>query len=265
MDKDSDEDSTMRTRGQWLVWLGVVGASVGVHAVAFGGWGRDPWHDEAFGKARKKPAMVEMNVEPPKPKPLPPAAAPEPAVKRLALARPARARAPAAPPPPSAAPPPAAESPADFTGQTLTNEGPGPGWASATGNGEKMNGPLGRPGARVTNRVVDGEPGGAGSGPRVVGLGDLSHAPEPPDLAGALAAAYPPEARAQGVAGKAVVRARVMPDGRVRELAIVTESARGFGEACERTLRDSRWSPPVDHEGKPVSTFISYTCRFNVE
>jgi TonB family protein len=261
-----NEDSKMSTRGQWLIWIGVVGASVGAHAVAFGGLGRAGWHDDGFGKAKRKPAMVEMNVEPPKPKAPPPALTPEPAVKRLALARPARAHAPAAaPPPPSAAPPPAAESPADFTGQTLTNEGPGPGWASATGNGEKMNGPVGRPGARVTQRVVDGEPGGTGNGPRVVGLADLSHAPTPPDLAGALEAAYPPEARAKGIAGKAVVRARVMPDGRVRELAIVTESANGFGEACQRILRDSHWSPPVDREGKPVSTFISYTCRFNVE
>jgi TonB family protein len=259
---DTNEDPAMRTRGQWLVWVGVVGASLGAHAVAFGGLGRGGWHDDGFGKKRK-PALVEMTVSPPKPKPPEEALKADTATHKLALARPAHVKA--AAPPPSAAPPPAAESPADFTGTTLTNTGPGEGWASATGNGEKMNGPVGRPGAHITRRVVDGDPEGAGHGPPVVGLGDLSRAPSAPDLADALAAAYPAEARAKGLTGKAIVRARVMPDGRVRELALVSESANGFGDACERTLRDSRWSPPVDHEGRPVSTFINYTCRFNVE
>jgi protein TonB len=263
-ENDQNEDPAMRARGQWLVWVGVVGASLGAHAVAFGGLGRGGWHDDGFGK-RRKPAMVEMTVAPPKPKAPEPEPKAEPAAHKLALARPARTKAAAAPPPPSAAPPPAAESPADFTGTTLTNDGAGDGWSSATGNGEKMNGPVGRPGAHVTHRVVDGDPDGAGHGPPVVGLGDLARAPSAPDLADALAAAYPAEARAKGLTGKAVVRARVMPDGRVRELALVSESASGFGAACERTLRDSRWSPPTDRGGRAVSTFINYTCRFNVE
>ena len=250
----------MRARGQWLVWIGVVGASLGAHAVAFGGLGRGGWHDEGFGQAKRKPAQVEMTVNQPKPKaPEPPAPRAEPAVRRVAIARPAPVKAAA----PAAAPPPA-EEPADFTGQTLTNEGAGDGWASAVGNGEKMNGPVGRPGVRVVRRVVDGD-ADAGHGPPVIGLGDLSRTPAAPDLADALAAAYPAEARAKGLTGKAVVRARVMPDGRVRELALVSESASGFGDACERTLRGSKWSPPFDREGRAVSTFINYTCRFNVE
>jgi protein TonB len=204
----------------------------------------------------------------PKHEPPPPPAAPKPAEpprQRVAMARPA-AKSPAAPPPPAAAPPPAAETPADFTGQTLTNDGPGEGWSSAPGNGQKMNGPVGRPGAKVTHRVVDGDPAGTGHhGPPTVGLADLSQAPRPPELADKLAAAYPADARAKGLGGKAVVKARVMPDGHVRELAVVSESAAGFGAACEATLRDSEWSPPLDKDGRPVSTFISYTCRFNVE
>jgi TonB family protein len=210
---------------------------------------------------------VEVTVAPKKETPPPPPAAPKPPEPkaRVAMARPAKV-APAAAPPPEAAPPPAAESPADFTGQTLTNDGPGEGWASATGNGEKMNGPVGRPGAKVTKRVVEGDPSGTGSGPRTVGLADLSSPPKPPpELADKLAAAYPPEARARGLAGKAVVKARISPEGRVRDMAIISESAPGFGAACEATLRDSEWSPPMDREGRAVSTFISYTCRFNVE
>ena len=53
---------------------------------------------------------------------------------------------------------PQAETPADFSGTTLTNDGPGEGWASAVGNGEAMHGPIGRPGAKVTNRAQDGAP-----------------------------------------------------------------------------------------------------------
>jgi TonB family protein len=264
-----DEDPAMRTGAKAFVWTAVVAASVGLHAVAFGGLGHGGWGFDDGKPRRRKPATVEMSVAPKKEPPPPPPVAPKPeAVKqRVAMARPA-AKAPAAPPPPEAAPPPpAAESPADFTGQTLTNDGPGEGgWSSATGNGEKMNGPIGRPGARVTKRVVDGDPAGTGQhGTPTVGLADLSSAPKPPQLADKLAAAYPPDARAKGLEGKAVVKARIMPDGHIRQLSIVSESAPGFGAACEATLRDSEWSPPLDKDGRPVSTFISYTCRFDVE
>ena len=58
----------------------------------------------------------------------------------------------------------------------------------------------------------------------------------------------------------------------LREFVTVTVTAPagfalclGFGAACEQTLRGSRWSPPYDREGRAVSTFINYTCRFNVE
>jgi TonB family protein len=196
----------------------------------------------------------------------PPPEAPKPAATRprVAVAR-AMARHRAAEARPTAAEPPAAaETLADFTGQTLTNDGRGAGWASATGNGQKMNGPLGRPGARVTRRVVEGTPGGTGNGPTVVGLGDLSRTPVAPDLADKLAAAYPREARAKGLEGKAVVRARITPEGQVRELAVVSETAPGFGAACKATLQGSTWTAPVDRGGRAVSTVISYTCRFNV-
>jgi hypothetical protein len=247
-------------------WVGIVLASLGMHAVAFGGLGHGGWGGNDAPRKRK-PATVEMTVAPPKPPAPPPAEAPKPAAPkpRLAMARPA-ARAHAAPtPPPTAEPPAAAETLADFTGQTLTNDGPGAGWSSATGNGQKMNGPVGRPGARVTHRVVDGTPGGTGSGPPVVGLGDLSRIPVAPDLADKLATAYPADARARGVAGKAVVKARITPEGHVRDLAVVSETTPGFGAACKVTLRDSVWTAPLDRDGHSVSTVINYTCRFEVK
>jgi TonB family protein len=187
-------------------------------------------------------------------------AAPAPKAPKLAMARAPRASAPkpAAAPPPSA---PVEETPADFTGTTLTNDGAG--WASATGNGQAMGGPVGRPGARVTGRHLDGAPP-ADEGPKVVSVGDLSRPPSPPDLAPVLERTYPQAARQKGLPGKAVVRARIMPDGSTRELSLVSETGPGFGEACRQALRSSRWTAPVDRGGQSVSTYVSYTCRFEV-
>jgi TonB family protein len=254
----------MRSGTTLASWVGIVLASLGVHAVAFGGLGQRDW--DADGLPRKqKPTTMEMTVSPPKPSIPPTADAPSPTPQkpRLAMARPAAKMHGAAAPAPTAEPR-TAEAVADFTGQTLTNDGPGTGWSSATGNGQKMDGPIGRPGARISHRVVDGTPGGTGSGPPVVGLGDLSRAPVAPDLSHKLAAAYPAAARAQGIEGKAVVRARITPDGRVRDLAVISETTPGFGAACEVTLRASEWIPPIDQTGHAVSTIINYTCRFDV-
>ena len=255
----------MRKRTQAASWAAVVLASLGMHALAFGGLGRGGPGGPGAPR-RRAPTIVEMTVAPPTAVPPPLPIAPRTAVlkPRFAVARPAARPHPTEARPPAAEPPAAAEALADFTGQTLTNDGPGAGWVSATGNGQKMNGPVGRPGARVTRRVVDGTPGGTGSGPPIVGLGDLSRTPVAPELADKLAAAYPREARAKGLEGKAVVKARITPDGQVRELAVVSETAPGFGAACKTTLHASAWTPPLDRNGQAVSTVINYTCRFTV-
>jgi len=263
----------MRTRNELASWGVVVIASLGLHAVAFGGIAG---HTSRFGssKARRPPTLVEMSVAPPrtgKEVPLAAAAAPTAPPKsmprRLAMSHVARSMAPRpAPSPPSVSPAPEAETPADFTGVTMTNDGPGAGWSSATGNGRSMKGAIGRPGARVTQRTVDGHAGSSGwPSAAIVGEGDLSRRPAAPDLTGTLARAYPAEARKKGVSGKAVVRALILPNGRVAEMAMLAESAAGFGMACERTLRDSIWSPPLDRSARAVSTFIHYTCRFEVQ
>src|SRR6478735_12236046 len=142
-----DDEEASGWRGLALLLI----VSVGFHVAVFGGLGRSNHHAQA--KARKKaPTEVSVTVKAPPPAPKPPEAKPEPKVAhKIAV------RAPA-PPPPDAPPPPPpqAETPADFSGTTLTNDGPGEGWASAVGNGEAMHGPIGRPGAKVTNRVQDG-------------------------------------------------------------------------------------------------------------
>lgn len=258
----------MRKPTEIALWGTVVVASLGLHAVAFGGLGSG--RTDGFGRPKAKPpTLVEMSVAKPKDvPPAPPAKAAEKA-PRLAMAHPARVKA--APthsaPPPSAAPPPADESPADFTGVTMTNDGPGAGWASATGNGQAMKGAVGRPGVRVTHRNVEG----AGAqlvrhpGPLVVAAGDLSRPPVPPDLADAVKQAYPAEARTKGLPGKAVVRVRIGPNGGTSDTKVVSESAGGFGAACQTALRGSTWSPPVDRHGQAVSTIVHFTCRFEVQ
>jgi len=251
-----EDDAATGWRG--LALLIVV--SIAAHAALFGGIGRGG--HGALAKARKRPPTeVTVAVAPPPPAPPPPEAKPAPKVAhKLAV------RAPA-PPPPDAPPPPPpqAETPADFSGTTLTNDGPGEGWASAVGNGETMHGPIGRPGAKVTARTQDGttKPSPAKSAP-VVALASLSRPPSPPDLNDALERNYPEAARKQGSPGQAVLKARITAEGQVRDLVVVSQSAAGFGDACRATLRESTWSPPLDRDGQPVATFISYTCRFEV-
>jgi len=158
--------------------------------------------------------------------------------------------------------------PADFTGVTLTSESGAGSWASVTGNGEATVGALAAP-PRGTHagsghgRAGSGD-GDVAQGPRVLGLGQLSRPPKPPSLDDALLEHYPKLARDQGTAGHAVVRARILADGRVNDMRVLVASAPEFGRACERTLSGSRWSAPLDESGRPVATDVSYTCRFEV-
>jgi outer membrane biosynthesis protein TonB len=236
----------------------LVGVSVAAHVAMFGGLGRFT-HGAAGAARRRPPAQVTVEVAPPKPAPPPPVAekAPPPAPKAVARKVAAPAPAPAEAPPPAAEP---EEAPADFSGVTLTNDGPGPGWSSAVGNGASMRGPIGRPGARSTGTAPAERP----SGPPIVALDSLSRPPAPPDLGDVLERHYPEAARRQGMAGQAVLKARITPDGRARDLVLLSQTMAGFGDACRATLRDSIWTAPLDREGRAVATFVTYTCRFEV-
>ncbi len=252
-----------RTLGSWI---GIVGVSLGFHLFVFG-----ELDGRAFGTTlppTKAPAFVEMTATT---KPAPVAELPaekpapvKPSVRRLAVASPGAKIAAARPAASAHAPAaPMAETPADFSGTTLTNDS-GAGWASATGNGEGMHGPIGRAGAKVTARRVEAAPAGNVPGPGIVAVADLSRPPVPPSLDQALEENYPVEARRTGQAGKAVVRARISAQGHAQDLVVVSESGAGFGDACKKTLAGSHWTAPLDREGTPVATVIQYTCRFVV-
>ncbi|MBV8762262.1 MAG: energy transducer TonB [Deltaproteobacteria bacterium] len=217
------------------------------------------------------PARTFITIEtPPAPPPPPPSvearvAPQETAAARLPTPRVNRPSAPRRAPEPQVAtqPKPAAAEPPpmDFSGVTLSNDGAS--WSSPTGNGDAMTGPIGAPApaehAGPVHRIASGT-----STERVVAVGDLSRPPRAPNLDAALAANYPADARNAGTIGTAVVRARILADGRVGTMRVISESVPGFGAACQRTLAGSHWDPPLDASSRPVITDISYTCTFAV-
>lgn len=226
----------------------------------------------AIEEPEPEPEVVEPEPQPepevvePEPEPAPPPPPREP---------PPRTAAP--PPPPAPGPPPRAETPPeplDLTGMTLTGEGGS--FAVAAGDGTEREGPIGPPPPRSVPRgTPDGVEGGTGgggppegTGPPVVAFRDLSRRPEqPPDLGERLARFYPPEARAQGVDGQAIVRFRINPDGSLSSIRLLSESVEGFGfgTRCVEMLREVRFSPPIDQRGNAVATVVTrFPCSFRV-
>lgn len=215
------------------------------------------------------PARTFVTIEtPPAPQPPPPVEARVAPQETVAARLPTPAKRPAAPrraakpqvatqPNPPAAPTEA--PPMDFSGVTLSNDGAS--WSSPTGNGEALSGPIGAPAPAEHVGTVRREASGT-STERVVAVGDLSRPPRAPNLDAALAANYPRAAKAAGTTGTAVVRARILADGRVGTMRVVSETVPGFGAACQHTLAGSHWEAPLDASSRPVITDISYTCTF---
>ncbi len=152
--------------------------------------------------------------------------------------------------------------PLRLAGLRLSNAGPG---------GLAIAGVGGRGGGRRTGPSRPAPPAPAPRhvpqqlAPRVVALSDLSRRPTPPNLNAALLRHYPAELRRRGVEGQAMVRLQLSATGGVRSATLLSESNSGFGEACRRMLRESRWAPGLDAAGKAVETSLVYRCRFTVE
>jgi len=210
----------------------------------------------AHGPVHARPTVIELAEAPEPPRaPEPTPEAPERAPSELRQA--ARPRPAGAPRPasrastPSEAPP--SEAPIDFTNTTFSSEGPG----LAIGGGGS-GGPAVRTAApAIASAVIP-------AGPRFVPASSLSRGPRAPGLDAALERNYPPDARRNGVAGKAMLRVAILSDGRVGPVKQLSESSAGFGEACAKTVRAARWEPPLDREGRPVATEITYACKFEV-
>jgi TonB family protein len=264
--------------------LSVFLLSLAIHALAWRGLTSLPTLDWFLENAPQTVEIVAVTEEPepepvpeiPEPEPEPEPEVPEPEPEPEPVVRPPQPRVTEPDPepaPPEPEPPPVEETIADFTGETLTNEGEG--WASAVGNGQAMDGPIGRPGAAVTGRDraggSSGAVGGGGraapAGPRVVALADLSRQPSPQgDMNAILQRNFPPRARQLGIEGRAVIGFRIMPDGSVARLRTRSESPgeQGFADACRRTVQQLRWDPPLARDGAAVATDAAFECEFTV-
>lgn len=221
------------------------------------------------GKLEAPPALVSVvtiearELEPPPPPPPPPSPTTEPEVAPsprplVAAARPAAAPK-AAPADPSPAP--VADVPVDLTSTVLSNDGPGIAVAARASGVPEGQGSGG--GGNLLSAPPP-PPAPAPSGPRLVAVGDLSRRPRPPSFDSALERNYPLEARRAGVSGQAILRLRILADGRVGRVEPISESFQGFARACEATVRSAPWGPPIDREGAAVATEITYTCVFEV-
>jgi len=258
----------------WALETGWVVLAIATHAAFLGfmptgpmGAGtEDPLNTVAVAIVDEEPVTAEPEA-PPEEEPAEPEE-PEP-VKPPP--KPKTFKAPKEPPkapedPPAAAP----ETPIAFDNVVLTNEGDEPSsWAVDPGSGKSREGPIGRPDAVVSGRsrdgVVGGIIGGTGIGV-VVDVGDLSRQPIPPSLKRKLEKLYPKKARQEGIEGEAVLRLQVAPDGLPAKIRIISENPPGYelGRACVKTLQGERWQPPIDKNGKPVTSPVTYRCGFEI-
>ena len=262
----------------WALETGWVVLAVATHVVLLGVMPRVP--PGSMGPESTAPVVVsivdeptpvDLEEEPEEPEVSEP---PEPAEPERVKPppKPKTFKAPKDPPkerlrePPAAAP----ETPVAFDNIVLTNEGDeGSSWAMDPGTGESREGPVGRPDAVVTGRSKDGILGGIVGGTGigvVVDVGDLSRQPIPPALKAKLEKFYPKKARQERVEGSADARLYIGPDGKPARIRILTEDpiGQGFGAACKRALQNEKWKPPLDKDGRPVTTRVTFRCGFTI-
>lgn len=262
----------MKLPSSWLAWC-AYSLSASVHGLFL----VSPPEFDLVKTPPPPPSLVQFTVTEPKPEPELPAE-PEPTVEAEPIVPKPQPQKPEPEPEPEPAVESAPESepvseaptsPPELTGTTLTGADVGS-WSAEAGSGRARSGALI---AGVTNgRAQQPAPSIKPAPPApktptiaVEALKDLLKRPTPPNLGDALKRNYPLSARSQGQSGEAKVRARVDADGRIRVTRLVQESSSGFGRACENTLTQSRWSPPINRKGVPVATWINYRCSFVVD
>lgn len=76
--------------------------------------------------------------------------------------------------------------------------------------------------------------------------------------------AYPPDARAKGIAGPVVLDLLIDEKGLVREVTLVTGPDASLNDAAMRAAREFRFTP-AEVETKTVAVRIRYTYRFVLE
>lgn len=211
------------------------------------------------------PPEPEPEVEPPPPEPEEP---PPPPVETEVPEPPPPEPMPEAEEPPEVEPP--ADPPPELSGTTLAAED-GAAWSAPPGSGRERQGALregvSRPSAGRRAPRMSPRPSRPARPalPAALPLSELSRPPHPPSLGDALRRNYPEQARQQGRGGEAKVRARIEPNGRVKQAKVVGETSAGFGDACKKTVLASKWTAPLDKKGRPAPTWVSYRCQFRVD
>ena len=255
----------------WALETGWVVLAIATHAlflglmpdIPMGSGAEDPRDTVSIAIVEEDPVTPEPEEQTPEPEE-PEPVKPPPKPKTFKAPK----ESPKAPEEPPAAAP---ETPVAFDNIVLTNDGDEPSsWAIDPGSGESSDKPIGRPDAVVTGRsrdgIVGGIVGGTGLGV-VVDVGDLSRQPIPPSLKRKLEKLYPKKARQEGIEGEAVLRLQIAPDGLPAKIRIISEDPTGYelGRACLQTLQGEKWNPPIDKNGKAVTTRITYRCGFEIK
>jgi TonB family protein len=212
----------------------------------------------------RRPLTTELVLAPVSPVEPPPA--PPPPAAPIAKPRPMpvksqpKAAAPAPPSPAALEPEPEPE----LTGRTLTTTSDAS-WSAPAGNGAERGAALGvgiaapRPSPRAAPPSAPPP-----TVPITQPLAKLSRKPAPPSLAAALERNYPSDARRLGKSGEAKVRALIDARGHATRVTVTSESSPGFGAACQKTLLQSQWTPPLGPHGEATGTFVTYRCRFQI-
>jgi len=110
---------------------------------------------------------------------------------------------------------------------------------------------------------VSGAGAGAfGAGPdSVFDVGQVEH---PPVLKSRVMPLYPAQARRRGLDGEVVLRVIIARDGRVEKDIVVAQSSPMFDQPAIEALRQWRFEPGRDRDGRPVRVMVEVPILFRL-
>ena len=183
-----------------------------------------------------------------------PVAAARPEAKPRRVARPRRKLKP--PPETVAAAPRANAIPPRTAMLTRTDVVPVSKSSLVSGQGRDNAGAAARGGIAAGTGAAPGADTGA-----VFGADQVEH---PPVLLSRVMPPYPAQARARGIDGEVVLRAIVARDGHVERDIVIAQSSPLFDQTAIDALRQWRFEPGRDRDGRPVRVMLEVPIRFQL-